>query len=132
MSEQQAEWLTPDEAADLLRVNRETIYRQIKRGALPATRVGRAYRIRREALVPPEPRRRVGEPRVPYSVEPKLRRWVPPRDDIREIVAIEDDVEFIRRSAGILGSGPPLTDEQLEQVIEDAMMEDLLERMRNW
>ena len=55
-----------------------------------------------------------------------------PPDDISKIVAIRDDVEFIRRSAGMLGTGPPLSDEELEQLIEDAMLEDLLERMQNW
>lgn len=132
MSEKQAEWLTPDEAAELLRVNRETIYRQIRRGALPAVRVGRAYRISRDAVTAAETASQLAEPRAAYDAAVPVTRWVAPLDDISEIVAIEDDVEFIRKSAGMLGTGPLISDEELEQMIEAAMLEDLLERMRNW
>jgi excisionase family DNA binding protein len=38
--------LTADEVADLLRVSTMTVYRLIRRGELPAVRVGRNYRVR--------------------------------------------------------------------------------------
>jgi excisionase family DNA binding protein len=44
------EVLTPEQAADYLQVNRETIYRYIREGRLVASRLGRAYRIPRNSL----------------------------------------------------------------------------------
>jgi len=40
------------EAADLLRVHRCTLQRMIKRKALPAVRIGKTIRIRKEDLAP--------------------------------------------------------------------------------
>ncbi len=42
--------LTPEQAADYLQVNRETIYRYIRDGKLAASRLGRGYRITRRSL----------------------------------------------------------------------------------
>jgi excisionase family DNA binding protein len=42
--------LTPEQAADYLQVNKETIYRYIRDGRLLASRLGRAYRIPRSSL----------------------------------------------------------------------------------
>ena len=42
--------LTANEVADQLRVSTMTIYRLIRRGELPAVRVGRNYRVRATAL----------------------------------------------------------------------------------
>ena len=42
--------LTPEQAADYLQVNRETIYRYIRDGRLNASRIGRSYRIRKQSL----------------------------------------------------------------------------------
>jgi len=42
--------LTPDQAADYLQVNRETIYRYIRDGRLNASRIGRSYRIRKQSI----------------------------------------------------------------------------------
>ena len=42
--------LTASEVADQLRVSTMTIYRLIRRGELPAVRVGRNYRVRSSAL----------------------------------------------------------------------------------
>ncbi len=42
--------LTPDQAADYLQVNRETIYRYIRDGRLNASRIGRSYRIRKRSI----------------------------------------------------------------------------------
>lgn len=42
--------LTPDQAADYLQVERETIYRYIRQGKLVASRLGRAYRIPRRNI----------------------------------------------------------------------------------
>lgn len=46
------DFLTVDEAAALLRVNRKTLYESIRLGQIPGTvRLGRVLRIRRSALV---------------------------------------------------------------------------------
>jgi excisionase family DNA binding protein len=42
--------LTAAEVADQLRVSTMTIYRLIRRGELPAVRIGRNYRVRAEDL----------------------------------------------------------------------------------
>lgn len=42
--------MTPEQAADYLQVNRETIYRYIRQGKLAASRLGRSYRIPRRSL----------------------------------------------------------------------------------
>ena len=42
--------LTVAEVADLLRINKSTVYRMAKQGRLPATRVGRQWRFRRSVL----------------------------------------------------------------------------------
>lgn len=43
-------YLTVDELAVILRVNPMTLYRMIRRKELPAFRVGKQYRIRRDAM----------------------------------------------------------------------------------
>lgn len=50
MDEQLIEFLTVDETAELLRVSRETIFSLIKAGDLPALRVGKQFRIRKDAI----------------------------------------------------------------------------------
>lgn len=42
--------LTADEVAEMLRVSTMTVYRLIRRGELPAVRVGRSYRVRQQDL----------------------------------------------------------------------------------
>lgn len=42
--------LTVAEVAELLRINKSTVYRMAKQGRLPATRVGRQWRFRRSVL----------------------------------------------------------------------------------
>ncbi|HHY99362.1 MAG TPA: helix-turn-helix domain-containing protein [Firmicutes bacterium] len=42
--------LTPEEAARYLRVDLRTVYRILREGRLPAGRVGRQWRIRKEEL----------------------------------------------------------------------------------
>ena len=44
------EILTPEQAAEYLQVDRETIYRYIRQGKLMASRLGRTYRISRRSL----------------------------------------------------------------------------------
>lgn len=41
---------TPEQAADYLQVDRETIYRYIRDGRLVASKLGRAYRIPRRSI----------------------------------------------------------------------------------
>ncbi len=48
--ERTREVMTPDQAADYLQVNRETIYRYIREGRLVASKLGRTYRIPRNSL----------------------------------------------------------------------------------
>lgn len=44
------EIMTPDQAARLLQVDRETVYRYIRQGKLDASRLGRSYRIPRRNI----------------------------------------------------------------------------------
>ncbi len=44
------ELLTPEEAARYLRVNPQTVYRMLRRGECPGTKMGRQWRIRRTEL----------------------------------------------------------------------------------
>lgn len=44
------EIMTPDQAADYLQVDRETVYRYIRSGKLDASRLGRSYRIPRRNI----------------------------------------------------------------------------------
>ena len=45
------EVLTPDEAAELLKVSKKTVLRHARAGELPAVKVGRAWRFRRSQLL---------------------------------------------------------------------------------
>ena len=47
-NESRSRFVTVAEVADQLRVSNMTVYRLIQSGQLPATRVGRSYRIREE------------------------------------------------------------------------------------
>jgi excisionase family DNA binding protein len=42
--------MTPEEAAQYLRVNPQTIYRLLRRGRLPGAKIGHQWRIRRSDL----------------------------------------------------------------------------------
>jgi excisionase family DNA binding protein len=50
INERDREILTPEQAADYLQINRETVYRYIRQGKLAASKLGRAYRIPRASL----------------------------------------------------------------------------------
>ena len=41
------ETITPEEAAQYLRVNPQTVYRLLRRGKLPGAKIGHQWRIRR-------------------------------------------------------------------------------------
>lgn len=45
-------FLTPEEVADLLRVSRRTVYNWLRSGQLPAIRIGKVWRVRREDIDP--------------------------------------------------------------------------------
>jgi excisionase family DNA binding protein len=47
-NESRSRFLTVAELAEQLRVSNMTVYRLVQSGRLPATRVGRSYRIREE------------------------------------------------------------------------------------
>src|SRR3954454_21231395 len=49
-TERTHEILTPDQAAEYLQVDRETVYRYIRSGKLNASRLGRSYRIPRPSI----------------------------------------------------------------------------------
>ena len=44
------EYLTPREVMELLAIGRNTFYKMVQSGALPAFRVGKQWRVKREAL----------------------------------------------------------------------------------
>ena len=44
------EILTPEEVAQLLRLDKETVYRNLRAGRLPGTKVGGQWRTRRSDL----------------------------------------------------------------------------------
>lgn len=48
--EQVRDILTPEQAADYLQVDRETIYRYIRQGKLVASKLGRSYRIPKRSI----------------------------------------------------------------------------------
>ena len=48
MSHARARFLTVNEVAELLRLSDMTVYRLIKKGELPAVRIGRSYRLRED------------------------------------------------------------------------------------
>lgn len=48
--EQLREVMTPEQAADYLQINRETVYRYIRAGKLVASRLGKSYRIPRRSV----------------------------------------------------------------------------------
>jgi excisionase family DNA binding protein len=48
--EQISEILTPEQAAEYLQVDKETIYRYIRQGKLVASKLGRHYRIPRGSI----------------------------------------------------------------------------------
>ena len=48
--ESKPEIMTPDQAAEYLQVNKETIYRYIRQGKLVGSKLGRTYRIPRRSL----------------------------------------------------------------------------------
>ena len=45
------EYLTPKEVMNLLYIGKNTFYRLVHSGELPAIRIGRLWRVKREALL---------------------------------------------------------------------------------
>jgi excisionase family DNA binding protein len=82
------ELLTVQETAALLKVNPITIRRYIADGRLPAVRVGKGLRVRRDAVgqflteVPPKPPRSTGGP------SPNRQRLFTRQDSLWDIVGI--------------------------------------------
>ena len=129
--------MTPEQAADYLQLNRETIYRYIRSGRIPAIRLGRRYRIPGDDLAVTLGRGgtdagdrnanlRVSEERVTYDAvkapsgastradradpaEISVKRERHAMSDTeREIAADRARFEtFIKRTAGILNTGAP-------------------------
>jgi len=44
------EWLTPQEAAEILKVSKNTIYKLLREGFIPSVQIGRRHRITRASL----------------------------------------------------------------------------------
>lgn len=61
------EYLSVDEVADLVGVNRKTVYAAIHEGRLPALRLGRTLRVARADLVCLSVARPVREPRGRFA-----------------------------------------------------------------
>lgn len=47
---EQRDILTPEQVADYLQIDRETVYRYIRQGKLAASKLGRTYRIPRQSI----------------------------------------------------------------------------------
>ena len=63
-----SEFLTVDEACELLRIGRNTLYEAIRDGSFPGVlRIGRLIRIRRSDLVPSDGENTTGIPRLSQS-----------------------------------------------------------------
>lgn len=50
LEEHLGSFMTVEDVAEMLRINKSTVYRMAKAGRLPATRVGRQWRFRLSAL----------------------------------------------------------------------------------
>jgi excisionase family DNA binding protein len=50
MNEQMREVFTPEQVAEFLQLDRETVYRYIRDGKLVASRLGRTYRVPRRSV----------------------------------------------------------------------------------
>ena len=50
MKEQMSEMFTPEQVAEYLQVNRETVYRYIRDGKLVASKLGRTYRVPKRSV----------------------------------------------------------------------------------
>jgi excisionase family DNA binding protein len=86
--------MTPEQAADYLQVNRETIYRYIRQGRLRASRLGRTYRIPRQGID-----RLLWTTRARPDIH--LREYT--REEIEQFLqddAMDDDARQIARSFG--------------------------------
>jgi excisionase family DNA binding protein len=84
-------FLTTEELLDYLKVNLRTVYRLIKAGKIPATRVGRQWRFRKRDLDAWLDGQRHGlAPTVPGERETSTPRHGPPR------VLVVDDEESVR------------------------------------
>jgi len=128
-------YLTTQEVADILRVRVETVRSYIKRGILPAVKLGRDYRIAAEdvdRLLQP----RLSEARVTYRIEPRIRQGMPgiglakvkPADQpLAEPVGAtaEFDMWAITRR---IATGPPYTPEEIEQAERE--MEEIIAELR--
>jgi excisionase family DNA binding protein len=76
--EEKSELLTLEEAANLLRLNPETVRRHVAGGRLPAVKIGRRIRIRRDTIDNFAGGGPVREAAVEYRVEPETKRFSSP------------------------------------------------------
>lgn len=76
------EYLTPDEVAAELKLTRYTVYEMIKRGELPASRIGRTLRIRRGDLGQFMQRNKSREDHLPPFASPAAARQAEEREII--------------------------------------------------
>lgn len=76
--DQNPDLLTVDQVAGYLQLNRMTVYKYIREGRIPASRIGKSYRIRRQDLEAfLEACRVEGRPQEPLGRPPSARKAVP-------------------------------------------------------
>ena len=115
-------YLTTQEVAGILKVRVETVRSYIKRGRLPAVKLGRDYRIAAadvQRLLQP----RLGETAVAYQIEPQIRHGLMGIAPV-EVAAVdlpsaepaqpaaEFDVWAVTRR---MAAGPPYEPEEIER-----------------
>ena len=128
-------YLTTQEVADILQVRVETVRSYIKRGRLPAVKLGRDYRIAAEdveRLLQP----RVGEAGVAYQIEPQIWHGMPgivPAEvkavDLPSAEPAEAAAEFdVRAVTQRMATGRPYTPEEISQAERE--MQEIIAELR--
>src|SRR4051794_35403303 len=125
------EIMTPEQAAEYLQVSRETVYRYIRQGKLVASRLGRTYRVPKRNLDLLLWENRTTEmPLRQYSRE-EVEAFLSEDELDAKAAQIATRVEsIVAATAGLLKSDiPPLSAEEERRLAEQAIAEDVMERM---
>ena len=128
-------YLTTQEVADILQVRVETVRSYIKRGRLPAVKLGRDYRIAAEdveRLLRP----RLSEAGVAYRIEPQIWQGMPgivPAEvkavDLPSAEPAEAAAEFdVWAVTQRMAAGPPYAPEEIERAERE--MEEIIAQLR--
>jgi excisionase family DNA binding protein len=135
MSEKLQEVFTPEQAAEYLQVNRETIYRYIRDGKLIASKLGRTYRVTKRNLElllwatrtreDVTLREYMGEESTAFMEDDKLNEGSSPdtKNPVDDSAPAEgkemSDSEFLLSIAGIVSSGTTDTSERIEEYVTE-------------